>query len=409
MKKGAFLFLFFLPLASCAPSSIPEVTVIELSRNVAYLSVGETLQLEAKPILSDSNATLPSVSYWSSNADVASVSETGLIKAVAPGDASILAISGSKNAICRVNVAAPEEKAPETVRKGKANFTFVAPHFGLEDNLFDSEVLYYEAQNETGTSRDFYVPFGANEEKAVSNFTVVNALLKQRLSEKEPVLAEYETLKEEIAADPAKASELKNERLHLTSFYSSRFLAVTTGEKKEQARYFHTIDNDLLSSLSLIQTMGLLDLPTTSWTNLDWGRLIPSLSSSSEESVTSSSGSSVISLFAEALRALIGAFTISNKEGLTTITFTKTGLGRLTDFVSTHKEEIGITVAPEFEKAVFTIAFYDDASLKTLGTSLKFKINEDSNSIDGEMTLGEKEDASEEEHLKTLEKVSRNW
>jgi uncharacterized repeat protein (TIGR02543 family) len=95
-------------LATGCPDPIVNITIdvdsIELNETTASLLVGETLQLSAT--LSPAEPTNPLVA-WSSSSDlIATVSEDGLVTAVASGTAtiSVSAENGSVNATCIVTV-----------------------------------------------------------------------------------------------------------------------------------------------------------------------------------------------------------------------------------------------------------------------------------------------------------------
>lgn len=80
------------------------VTSVSINQTSADLLVGETLQLTAT-VLPD-NATDKTVTWTTSNADVASV-DNGLVTAMTAGDAIITASSGDYSATCTVNVSVP--------------------------------------------------------------------------------------------------------------------------------------------------------------------------------------------------------------------------------------------------------------------------------------------------------------
>lgn len=93
-------------LASCGPDAINngkepkgEVTSLTLSASTATLKTGETLQLTATVTPADAKVT-----YTTDNASIASISETGLIKALTPGSATITAQAGEKKATCTITV-----------------------------------------------------------------------------------------------------------------------------------------------------------------------------------------------------------------------------------------------------------------------------------------------------------------
>lgn len=104
---SAFVLVAALAFVGCADDdndgSVPATAVV-LDVESKTLGVGETLQLTATPAPSDT--TDPVV--WSSDEEtVATVSETGLVTAVAPGTAVIKAVCGSVSATCTIEVAEP--------------------------------------------------------------------------------------------------------------------------------------------------------------------------------------------------------------------------------------------------------------------------------------------------------------
>lgn len=100
--SAAILFL----ATSCGPNTIPgkepktEVTELTLAPSSATLLQGESVQLKATATPSDAKIT-----YKTDNASIATVSETGLVKGIAPGTATITAQAGNKTATCTITVA----------------------------------------------------------------------------------------------------------------------------------------------------------------------------------------------------------------------------------------------------------------------------------------------------------------
>ena len=88
-------------------SAIP-VTGITLNTNVAEIEVGQTLQLTAT--VAPENATNKEYSWSSSDEDVATVDENGLVSAIAAGSAiiTVTTTDGGKTATCAVTVKAKE-------------------------------------------------------------------------------------------------------------------------------------------------------------------------------------------------------------------------------------------------------------------------------------------------------------
>ena len=106
MKKLLLLAFFGLLIASCEPKVPKEesiaVTSVSLSQATAEMLPGETAQLVATVL--PSNATDKSVTWASSKQSVATVSNTGLVTAVADGVTTITASCGGKSATCQVTV-----------------------------------------------------------------------------------------------------------------------------------------------------------------------------------------------------------------------------------------------------------------------------------------------------------------
>ena len=98
LKKFMAIMLALLMMLSVVPAfaeTIPSADGITLSRTSSYITVGMTVQLTAAV----------SVNWTSSNNAVATVSETGLVTAVAVGNADITATTADgKTAVCKVYV-----------------------------------------------------------------------------------------------------------------------------------------------------------------------------------------------------------------------------------------------------------------------------------------------------------------
>lgn len=80
-----------------------KVSSVSLNDSSVSLVVGETVQLRAS--IQPSNATEKDITWASSEQSVATVSNSGLVTAVAEGSATITASAGGKSAECKVNVA----------------------------------------------------------------------------------------------------------------------------------------------------------------------------------------------------------------------------------------------------------------------------------------------------------------
>lgn len=78
-----------------------DVASITIDKNYLELPIGETVQLHATVLPEDAEKPLR---WLSSKPDVAIVSEEGAVKAIAPGNASILAVAGNESAVCNILV-----------------------------------------------------------------------------------------------------------------------------------------------------------------------------------------------------------------------------------------------------------------------------------------------------------------
>ena len=131
MRKLFIPFASALLLAlSCekAPEGI-AVTEVAINQPTAELFVGETVQLSAT--VSPSDATDQGVSWSSSNAGVATVTNKGLVTAISKGTAMIRAFAGGKSAKCVVTVS----QKPIAVSSIKLNLTSLALTKGKSQTL----------------------------------------------------------------------------------------------------------------------------------------------------------------------------------------------------------------------------------------------------------------------------------
>ena len=131
MRKLFIPFASVLLLAlSCekAPEGI-AVTEVAINQPTAELIVGETVQLSAT--VSPSDATDQGVSWSTSNAGIATVTNKGLVTAVAKGTAMIRAFAGGKSAKCVVTVS----QKPIAVSSIKLNRTSLALTKGESQTL----------------------------------------------------------------------------------------------------------------------------------------------------------------------------------------------------------------------------------------------------------------------------------
>lgn len=102
VRLTAATLLAAILFCSCGEVKIESIT---LSKNAAELKEGESVTLSA--VVAPENAT-ESYGWKSADEGVATVDESGVVTAVAPGNTNILAVSESgKTAACSVTVAAP--------------------------------------------------------------------------------------------------------------------------------------------------------------------------------------------------------------------------------------------------------------------------------------------------------------
>ena len=102
--KGAIKNVI-LTYSADAPSEIVAVSSVELNKTEVTLEAEEVELLVAT--VSPENATDPTVTWATSDPEVATVSENGFVTAVAAGTANITASAGEQSATCAVTVIAP--------------------------------------------------------------------------------------------------------------------------------------------------------------------------------------------------------------------------------------------------------------------------------------------------------------
>ncbi len=155
MKCTAILAAVFLAFgfASCKTNSDDDsgtiaVTSVELNKTSTSIGVGEkeTLTATVKP----DNATDKSVTWTSSNTDVASV-DKGVVTAVAEGTATITAKAGDKTATCTVTVTAARQSGSISYGTASVEKTTASSAFTNElTKTGDGTVTY--ASSDTGVA-----------------------------------------------------------------------------------------------------------------------------------------------------------------------------------------------------------------------------------------------------------------
>ena len=97
-----FISFFFAAMLIVSCDKQINVSAVILSQNTAELIEGKSLQLTA--LVQPSDATILSITWSSADHSVATVSDTGLVTAIAEGTTSIIAEAGGKTAVCIVKV-----------------------------------------------------------------------------------------------------------------------------------------------------------------------------------------------------------------------------------------------------------------------------------------------------------------
>lgn len=134
------------PYAIDEKTTVISVENITLSKTSATLEIGETLELTAT--ISPNNATQKTITWTSSNPNIATVSN-GKITAISAGTVNITATAGDKTATCVLEVKEAEENTITIAIKSKK--------FKLENNM----ILGIEAET---TLADFLNNFEINND-----------------------------------------------------------------------------------------------------------------------------------------------------------------------------------------------------------------------------------------------------
>ena len=409
MKKRRLLLPLLLSLGvltGCGSPTYIEVTALELNRNSANLNIGESMQLRATAITNPVSAPAPEITFWSSDETIASVSSSGLVTALKGGDVSIMAIAGSKNAICSLYVSEPD-KPEVSYRQANLEATFDAPYFTLENIGFSAPVYFYKEQRKNDTNYDAFVAYGQKSAKARDNFTIVKALAEHTLSGATPVLEEFDVLAEEIAKDPTKAPELlKNEKAHLTFLDSAPYFAFTTKEgDKEKARYTKAFDGDAVDLLSFATF-----LPTiiSSMSGLNLSNLISKLSGK----ITGIDISS--DMIRDLLSILLTGFSIKSETPETggsiyRLEATEDGVKKISDFLLDYKKRIGLKDEVTVTKLSLNVAFLPDGGgFSHFGFDLGFDCKQTQNEISGSIGSFTKSETAPEDTFDAIRDLYKN-
>ena len=411
MKIKPFLILPLLTLGACSAPTYIEVSAVEISRNAVTLEVGQSIQLTASALGVPAGAKAPAIAFWSSDSSIATVDANGLVSAVSSGEASILAISGSKSAVCRVSVPKQEEPVVTYERTGTLKSVFASPYFEL-NKTFESPVLLHHKTTDSGPVFDLLAPFGDVGDKSVDNFTVVAALAKKQLAPTEPVLATYKQMGEEIAAHPEQGKDIvKGERFHVSALSKDLFYALTNKKatEAEACRYKHVFGSS--GVLGILRAMGFFDDPAKVISETDWRNLLNLLlafgnfPSGSTKADMIKDGAFVSDL----IEALAGTFTLAKKgDNGYRLFFDSEGLAKLNKFVAAHYEELKLSEAISLTKFEFVFTF-DASTVVGLDSSVAFTSTGGANAIDSALTIGEEKEAASQTYLDDYAKAVESW
>ena len=133
---------------------VVDAEQIILNLNQADLYIGETVQLEALVLPEDT--TDKTVIWGSSNPDVATVYDNGLVIAVSEGSAIIYAFCGEVTATCEINVKTPIVEADQIILNIGSGVIYIGETIQLEatvrpDDTTDKTVIWSSSNPEVAT------------------------------------------------------------------------------------------------------------------------------------------------------------------------------------------------------------------------------------------------------------------
>ncbi len=127
------------------PAQSGEIAINVFNLTKTTLTLNTTDEETITPIIFPSNATNKTVTWTSSNAAVATVDQTGKVKAVAAGTATVTATAGGKTATCAVTV----EERDDTVRVSSVTLPATAGVATGKTTALTATVLPANATNKT--------------------------------------------------------------------------------------------------------------------------------------------------------------------------------------------------------------------------------------------------------------------
>ena len=144
-------------LVSCEEEKDVPVTSVTIGQATAEMLIGETVQLSATVLPSD--ASDKTVSWASSKQSVATISNTGLVTAIAEGTSTITASAGEKSGTCTITVSNKDiEVSSVTLNKTsaqlKAGETVTLTATVMPDNATDKTVIWSTSDASVATISD---------------------------------------------------------------------------------------------------------------------------------------------------------------------------------------------------------------------------------------------------------------
>lgn len=192
---------------------------IELSKDSIKLEKkGATLSLAATVYKADGSVdSSASVSYKSSNTNVATVSSSGVVTAVANGNATITATSGQMNATCLVTVDIPKEKVESpTANPASGSELAIGNKVVLGCKTEGAKIYYTKDGKDPASYGTLYSsPIEIGETDAGKSITIRAYAKKDGCDDSDPVQFKY-TVKEDQARIELSKDSIKLEEKDAT-------------------------------------------------------------------------------------------------------------------------------------------------------------------------------------------------
>ena len=175
VKLSFAVFMAAVAFSSCKQKEeVIVVRAIEVSPKSLEMTAGETEALSA--VITPSNATNQDITWSSSNAEVATVSDAGVVSAVSGGRATITAKSGSKSGTCEVVVKGPATAIsikPESLELGYAESATLTVTLEPDGYVSDNTVTWKSENTDVvSVEADSSNPTKDGKLSAVSTVTV---------------------------------------------------------------------------------------------------------------------------------------------------------------------------------------------------------------------------------------------